>query len=705
MAAAVAAAALTVVVATVSARGTAAARQAPPEPADAAQVAAAVLASLDRTTNPCVDFYRFACGGFDDAAKLPAGVGVVGRSKEAVKAGTASWMAAALGDGGSLADARPGVFFAACTAAAAEAPSEVSLAALAPALKASSRRPSVKELARALAAQHATGLGGDVLWSLTVEESPVSGKLLPILGLPRLTQAAAVLAAGGAAVEDAQRALATDAIAAACAAGWLRSTNCRSSSRQRRAVETAMEVERRLATAARRALYFNELRAGDEQPLLHDYAKGLGVATTGNGFVLAGESYFVDVMKAVEERSFRADLPIYFAYAVTVDLGRRQLLGPELHASFIRHVKVVHPAAYAERPTTERECVVRTIEALPDDLSTAWAAENARAGDVPAIQRIMRGAQQLAAMIVNETTWLDGPSKAAALDKIEQVHLSAGVDKNTPTVTAGVDVAPGGGAHVANTISGGAARVRRQLDRLTSAAAAARWENPAFTFQASYSPRVNRITFYSATLRWPLLPTPRELIVPSAILLGSASMVAGHELGHLLDTTGVYYDGEGVRRFWLSPASRTAFKERITCIAEQYSNYTVGGSGGDPPVTLNGKDKVNEALADSFGIHVAAEQLALMLSGPNPAHPLAETNPALYEVFTDEQLFWTAAAQMHCTKRSRLNLERYAKTNPHAPETARVRGMVTHHPGFAKAFGCPANSPYLPTKRCTVYGE
>jgi len=568
VAAAVAAAALTVTAAAVAARGAAAARQAPPEPADAAQVAAGVLALLDRTTDPCVDFYRFACGGFDDAAALPAGVGVVGRSKEAVKAGTAGWMAAALGEGGSLADARPGVFFAACTAAAAEAPSEASLAALAPALQDSTHRPSVKELAAALAAQHATGLGGDVLWSLTVEESPVSGKLLPILGLPRLTQAAAVLAGGGAAVEEAQSALATDAITAACAAGWLRSTNCRSSKRQRRAVETAMEVERRLATAAHRALFFNESRAGDEQPLLHDYAKGLGVATTGNGFALAGKRYFVDLMKAVEERGFRADLPIYFAYAVTVDLARRQLLGPELYAAFVRHIQGTNPAAYAERPTTERECVVRTIEALPDDLSTAWAAENARAGDVPAIQRIMRAAQQSAERIVQETTWLDATSKAAALDKIEQMHLFAGVDEKTPAVTAGVVVAPGAGAHVANTISGGAARVRRQLDRLTSAAAAARWENPAFTFQASYSPRVNRITFYSATLRWPLLPTPRELIVPTAILLGSASMVAGHELGHLLDTTGVFYDGKGERRLWLSRASRTAFEERTTCIAE-----------------------------------------------------------------------------------------------------------------------------------------
>ncbi|OSX72122.1 hypothetical protein BU14_0465s0013 [Porphyra umbilicalis] len=589
VAAAVAAAALTVTAAAVAARGAAAARQAPPEPADAAQVAAGVLALLDRTTDPCVDFYRFACGGFDDAAALPAGVGVVGRSKEAVKAGTAGWMAAALGRG-----------------------------------------------------------------------------------------AAAVLAAGGAAVEEAQSALATDVIAAACAAGWLRSTNCRSSKRQRRAVETAMEVERRLATTAHRALFFNESRAGDEQPLLHDYAKGLGVATTGNGFALAGKRYFVDLMKAVEERGFRADLPIYFAYAVTVDLARRQLLGPELYAAFVRHIQGTSPAAYAERPTTERECVVRTIEALPDDLSTA---------------------------IVQETTWLDATSKAAALDKIKQMQLLAGVDEKTPAVTAGVVVAPGAGAHVANTISGGAARVRRQLDRLTSAAAAARWENPAFTFQASYSPRVNRITFYSATLRWPLLPTPRELIVPTAILLGSASMVAGHELGHLLDTTGVFYDGKGERRLWLSRASRTVFEERTTCIAEQYSNYTVGGSGGDPPLTLNGKDKVNEALADSFGIQVAVAQLARMLSGPNPAHPLAETNPALYEIFTDEQLFWTAAAQMHCAKRSRLNLERYAKRNPHAPETARVRGMVTHHPGFAKAFRCPADSPYLPTKRCTVYGE
>lgn len=97
-----------------------AAQQEPVAPDGAAVVADAVLGAMDRTVQPCIDFYRFACGGWAHRTPMPTGKDTVGRSIPAMVDGTTAWLAASLRPGGALTDARPGVLFRTCMAAAAD---------------------------------------------------------------------------------------------------------------------------------------------------------------------------------------------------------------------------------------------------------------------------------------------------------------------------------------------------------------------------------------------------------------------------------------------------------------------------------------------------------------------------------------------------------------------------------------------------------
>ncbi|MEZ5331086.1 MAG: hypothetical protein R2991_03315 [Thermoanaerobaculia bacterium] len=42
------------------------------------QIATDVSAAMDRTADPCTDFYRYACGGWLDATKLPSATRIAG---------------------------------------------------------------------------------------------------------------------------------------------------------------------------------------------------------------------------------------------------------------------------------------------------------------------------------------------------------------------------------------------------------------------------------------------------------------------------------------------------------------------------------------------------------------------------------------------------------------------------------------------------
>lgn len=107
---------------------------------------------------------------------------------------------------------------------------------------------------------------------------------------------------------------------------------------------------------------------------------------------------------------------------------------------------------------------------------------------------------------------------------------------------------------------------------------------------------------------------------------------------------------------------------------------------------------------DAFGVRVAADALAAALRSRLSSGRVAAANPALAEVFTDEQLYWVAVGQTWCAKRTDANLRRQVALGPHSPEPFRVLGPASQSAAFAKAFDCPVGSRYRPTQTCTVYG-
>lgn len=175
-----------------------------------------------------------------------------------------------------------------------------------------------------------------------------------------------------------------------------------------------------------------------------------------------------------------------------------------------------------------------------------------------------------------------------------------------------------------------------------------------------------------------------------AVNLGSIGMVVGHELTHGFDDQGSQYDGDGNLKSWWTPAVLTKFNERARCIAEQYGNYEVL-----PGLKQNGMLTLGENIADNAGLMLAYHALAA-LRGAAPEELVADG-------YNEQQQLFLSMGQVWCSKQTEELTKLRAATDPHSQARWRVNGSVRNLPAFAEAFHCQEGTSMHPTSTCAVW--
>ncbi|XP_066494010.1 endothelin-converting enzyme 1 isoform X2 [Tiliqua scincoides] len=213
------------------------------------------------------------------------------------------------------------------------------------------------------------------------------------------------------------------------------------------------------------------------------------------------------------------------------------------------------------------------------------------------------------------------------------------------------------------------------------------WSMTPPTVNAYYSPTKNEIVFPAGILQAPFYTHSS----PRALNFGGIGVVMGHELTHAFDDQGREYDKDGNLRSWWNNVSVEAFKQQTECMVEQYSNYMVNGEA------VRGRHTLGENIADNGGLKAAyrAYQNWVRKNGAE------ETLPALS--LTNYQLFFVGFAQVWCSVRTPESSHEGLVTDPHSPSRFRVIGTVSNSREFAEHFGCRPGSPMNPLQKCEVW--
>jgi len=227
--------------------------------------------------------------------------------------------------------------------------------------------------------------------------------------------------------------------------------------------------------------------------------------------------------------------------------------------------------------------------------------------------------------------------------------------------------------------------VRRDLAKIGKPLDKSEWAMSPPTVNAYYDPQMNNINFPAGILQPPYFDRSMD----DAINFGGIGMVIGHELTHGFDDQGRQFDAQGNLKDWWTPEDAKEFERRAACVVDEYGSFAAVGD-----LKMNGKLTLGENTADNGGMRIA--YMALM-------DTLKDKQPQPIDGFTPAQRFFLGQAQVWCANMSDAEARLRVATDPHSLPKYRVNGVVSNMPEFAQAFGCKEGSPMIRTQACRVW--
>ncbi len=283
---------------------------------------------------------------------------------------------------------------------------------------------------------------------------------------------------------------------------------------------------------------------------------------------------------------------------------------------------------------------------------------------------------------IQDLSWMSPATKQQALVKLHAITNKIGYPdkwRDYSSVVIKRDDALG------NDDRAAAFEVHRELQKIGKPVDRNEWEMTPPTVNAYYDPLMNNINFPAGILQPPFF----DKLMDDAVNFGGIGMVIGHELTHGFDDEGRQFDAQGNLHDWWTPEDAKRFEERVACIDKEYSGFTVA-----PGVHVNGKLTLGENTADNGGVRVSLKALHNTEGGK----PQPDING-----FTPDQRFFLSFGQIWCANERPEALRLQVQTNPHSPSEFRVNGVVQNMPEFQKAFSCKAGSPMVSADACHVW--
>lgn len=333
-----------------------------------------------------------------------------------------------------------------------------------------------------------------------------------------------------------------------------------------------------------------------------------------------------------------------------------------------------------------KRCTTLTDHAMGEAVGQDWVAQHFPPSSKARMETMVAALEAAMKQDIASLPWMTEATKQQADEKLAEIRNKIGYPEKWRDYSS-LRVEPGD--LVGNVERADAFEFRHQLDRIGKPVNEKEWHMSPPTVNAYYNPSQNDINFPAGILQPPFFDPTKD----AAINFGAIGVVIGHEMTHGFDDEGSKYDGKGNVRQWWTAADRKAFDQRTDCEVKEYSGFETA-----PGTHLNGKLTLGENTADNGGLRLAYQALMKTLQAQGP-----QAMDEKLDGYTPAQQFFISYGQIWCSKQTEASMRVSAKVDPHSTGKWRVNGAVQNSSDFGRAFGCTEGQPMMPANACHVW--
>lgn len=280
--------------------------------------------------------------------------------------------------------------------------------------------------------------------------------------------------------------------------------------------------------------------------------------------------------------------------------------------------------------------------------------------------------------------WMSDSTKVKALEKLNAFHVKIGYPdkwKDYSNLKVEKD------SYWANVCRAAQWGLDDMLSRLGKPVDKDEWLMTPQTVNAYYNPSTNEICFPAAILQYPFF----DMNADDACNYGAIGVVIGHEMTHGFDDQGRQFDKDGNLKDWWAEGDAERFTARANVMVDFFNKIEVL-----PGLKANGALTLGENIADHGGLKIAFSALQ---------HAMKEAPLGVENGFTPEQRFFLSYALVWAGNIRDEQIRVYTKSDPHSLAEWRVNGALPHIQAWYDAFGItPDDSMYIaPENRVNIW--